>query len=457
MPQSLLFAKSLSLLLEEVQTVSDLTTVRSALLRVRRFSRSHSLTLEMDEGRLIVNGITLQKPVPTLQRLMMAMTFNGVAQINLNAGAVPRELLKLVMMLARTQAAGSDAPTIFEEIRDASLWSIQVRPFVRRNTIEESAAFAADVALEHDDRITRRTQELVNEARSALSSNATPALGAALAMLATVEAAVTHAGLRTFWTAAFDEVATKDALAALVRALPGSGDAVSATQVVLKRAGDAGAEALIDQLLSSDSMVVRRACFDALAEVRRGTTQLLSLLEHDQWFVVRNAACLLGVFTSRSSEPELTATLSHGDERVRAAVVSALLQLDTPTASATVRGAIRDDSPEVRRRAVRGFLAEQGAANVDKLLQALERETELDVQLEFLYVLGALATPDAVQRLIQLCSSDGRYRPPDFRIAAAEALASARLGASVPLLRAMLKDPDIHARAAARHLIRAVS
>ena len=149
--------------------------------------------------------------------------------------------------------------------------------------------------------------------------------------------------------------------------------------------------------------------------------------------------------------------MSHGDERVRAAVVWALLQLDTPSASATVRGAIRDPSAEVRRRAVRGFLVEQGAANVDKLLLALERETELDVQLEFLYALGALATPDAVQKLIRLCSADGRYRPADFRIAAAEALASSRLGASVPLLRAMLKDPDIHARAAARHLIRAVS
>jgi HEAT repeat protein len=181
------------------------------------------------------------------------------------------------------------------------------------------------------------------------------------------------------------------------------------------------------------------------------------MLDHEQWFVVRNAACLLGEFNSRSSEPELTATLSHADERVRAAVVTALLQLDTESSRATARGAVRDASAEVRRRAVRGFLAEQGSTNVEKLLNALERETELDVQLEFLYALGALATPDAVQKLIRLCSADGRYRPPDFRIAAAEALATARLGAAVPMLRAMLKDPDVHARAAARHLIRAVS
>ena len=457
MPQSLLYAKSLALLLEEVQTVSDLTMVRSALLRVRRFSRSHSLALEMDEGRLSVQGIKLQKPLPALQRLMSAMTVHGVKQITLNAGAVPRELLKLAMLLARAPSDDVDAPTIFEEIRDASLWSIQVHPFARTNSVEESAAFSADVALERDDAIAKRTQELVQDARAALTANAIPKLAVALAILATVEAAVTHQGLRTAWTAAFDSAATKDALAALVRALPDSGDTAGATLAVLKRAGDAAAEALIDQLLSSDSLAVRRACFDALAEVHRGTPQLLALLNHDQWYVVRNAACLLGEFRSRSSEPELTAALSHADERVRAAVVAALLQLDTPSASATVRGAIRDDSADVRRRAVRGFLAEQGAVNVDKLLLALERETELDVQIEFLYALGALATPDAVQKLIRLCSADGRYRPPDFRIAAAEALASARLGASVPLLRAMLKDPDIHARAAARHLIRAVS
>ena len=143
---------------------------------------------------------------------------------------------------------------------------------------------------------------------------------------------------------------------------------------------------------------------------------------------------------------------------MRAAVVSALVQLDTATSRATARSALRDASAEVRRRAVRGFLAEEGSqAMAENLLQALERETELDVQLEFLYALGTLATPDAVQKLIRLCSSDTTSRPPDFRIAAAEALATARLGASVPMLRNMLKDPDQHARAAARHLIKAVS
>lgn len=365
MHQSLLYAKSLSLLLDEVQSSSDLTIVRSSLLRVRRFSRSHALTLEWAEGRLAIDGVRPPGQITALQPLIHAMSTHGVARLTLGAGAVPRELLTLAMLLVRPPPGESEALTIFEELRDAALWYVQAIPAAR----SDRAATDAPLAGTDDD-----------------------------------------------------------------------------------------AEQLIKQLLTSDSMVVRRACFDALTALRRGVDALIPLLQHADWFVVRNAACLLGAMTAHSAERELTTSLTHADERVRAAVVAALLQLDTPTSRAAARGAIRDESPEVRRRAVRGFLAEQGTwSNVDHLLQALEREPDLDVQLEFLYALGALATPDAVQRLIRLCSIEGAQRPAEFRIAAAEALATARLGAAVPLLRAMLRDPDIHARAAARHLIRAVS
>ena len=458
MEHALLFAKSFALLLEEVQSASDMTMVRSGLLRVRRFSRSHGLTLELADDRLSVNGLQLPKPVQALQRLSLAMRHHGVARLALGAGAVPRELLKLAMILASPRAKDPAAPTIFEEIRDASLWCVQVSRAPRTVPVGTNDAIKADVTLDDEDQINNRIRVLTTEAGSALGAKDISRVAAALATLALVEAGVSHKDRRAQWTAGFEQAATAVALQALVVALPTCGDAIGNAMVALIRAGDAAADVLIEQLLKSESMDVRRACFDALSEVRRGTAQLLKMLDHEQWFVVRNAACLLGAFHSKPSEPELTATLAHADERVRAAVVTSLLQLDTPSSRATVRGAIRDESAEVRRRAVRGFLAEPGTlANVDKLLQALEREPELEVQVEFLYALGTLATPDAVQKLIRLCSVENGHRPTDFRIAAAEALASARLGAAVPMLRMMLKDPDMHARAAARHLIRAVS
>lgn len=458
MHHSLLYAKSLALLLEEVASAKDLTMVRSGLLRVRRFSRSHGLVLEWSEGRLSLDGQKLPRPVPVLSRLTSAMTLHGVAQINLEAGAVPRELLKLAMLLVRKRPRDTEMPTIFEEIRDAALWSVQAYPVPRASGATQGPRHVDDVGLEAPDQLAARTAELRKEAAAALQAKNAPALASVLGAITAVEEAVTNTSLRVPWTETFDAAATPDALRLLVVSLHSCGDAIGSVMAVLKRAAETGAEILIEQLAASESLDVRRACYDALVELRRGSDSLLKLLAHEQWFVVRNAAGLLGAFGSRSSEPELTDAMSHDDERVRAAVVTALLQLDTPTSRATVRNAIKDASPEVRRRAVRGFLADPGAtSNVEKLLQALERERELDVQLEFLYAMGTLATPDAVQKLIRLCSAEGKWRPPEFRIAAAEALASARLGAAVPLLRAMLKDPDVHARAAARHLIRAVS
>ncbi|HYW50034.1 MAG TPA: HEAT repeat domain-containing protein [Gemmatimonadaceae bacterium] len=457
MPHALLYAKSLSLLLEEVETVSDLTMVRSGLLRVRRFSRSHGLTIAIVDSRLHINNIRIQRPLPGLRRLVLAMATHGIAELKLEAGAVPRELLKLAMLLVRPPSGGPDAIPVTDEIRYAALWCVQAYAVARCTAASDCLADEGDAKLERFDEVVARTDTLKQEAAAAQQASDAGRLVTVLAAIATVEEAVTHKELRVRWTAAFTECATPEALRLLVSALPNCGDLLGASLVVLRRAGDAGARILIEQLLASESMEVRRACLDALTDVRRGTDALITLLQHEQWFVVRNAATLLGAFRALEAEGELTHTLQHDDERVRAAAITSLLQLDTATARAAVRGAVRDTSPEVRRRAVRGFVDEDGAGNVEKLLQALEWETELDVQLEFLYALGALASSHAVQHLIRLCSPDGKPRPAEFRIAAAEALASARLGAAVPLLKVMLKDPDADARAAARHLIRAVS
>lgn len=457
MSQSLLYAKSLSLLLEEIEAASDLTMLRSSLLRVRRFSRSHALAISMHDGQMSINGIRLQRPLPTLRRVTHAMSVHGIGELRLEAGASPRELLELAMMLARDPMRDPGAPALLDALRYASLWCVQAYPVARSAPTSNDAAFVADAAMIKFDDVVERTKVLAEQAASARQAGDAAALAHALATLAAVEAKVPNAELRARWTGAFIAAADSEAVRLIVAALPTCRDTLDISIAALRRVGKAAATILIEQLLTSESMDVRRACFDALCTLRCGTDEIVKLLTHEQWFVVRNATCLLGAFQSRSSEPELTQCLAHTDERVRAAAVTSLLQLDTRASRQTVRGAIRDISPEVRRRAVRAFLAEEGSANVDELLQALESETDPDVQLEFLYAMGTLGSSSAVQHLIRFCSPEGRNRSVEFRIAAAEALTSARLGAAVPLLKAMLKDPDLHARAAARHLIKAVS
>lgn len=457
MSQSLLYAKSLSLLLEEIEAASDLTMLRSSLLRVRRFSRSHALTIAMQDGQMAINGIRLQRPLPTLRRVTHALSVHGIGELRLEAGASPREILELAMMLARDPMRDPGTPALLDALRYASLWCVQAYPISRSAPTTDDAAHSADAGLIKFDDVVERTKVLAGMAAAARQSADATALAHVLATIAAVEAQVLNDELRARWTATFEAAADDGALRMIVGALPSCGDALDIAIAALRRAGDAAATILIEQLLTSESMDVRRASFDALCTVRCGAAEIVKLLTHEQWFVVRNAASLLGAFQSRTSEPDLVQCLAHADERVRAAAVTALLQLDTRTSRQTVRGAIRDPSPEVRRRAVRAFLAEEGSANVDELLQALESETDPDVQLEFLYAMGTLGSSSAVQHLIRFCSPEGRNRSTEFRIAAAEALTSARLGAAVPLLKAMLKDPDLHARAAARHLIKAVS
>jgi HEAT repeat protein len=458
MSHALLFAKSLSLLLEEVSDGSDLTMVQSGLLRMRRFARSMSLTVTWTGDRFSVNGATVANTGSGLQHLQRAMAEHAISQITVNAGASQTEVLRLAMLLKPRAPDAAPGSSIRDALRDAALWSIQITPLRRIRRGPASPTHAADLAIRGPVQLATRMRALQTVVETALQAHDATTLADTLAAIAAVEADVPNRDVQSLWKAAFDKAATPSALRLMATSLPSS-DAGAATMVtVLKRAGEPGAMALLEQLLDAESMEVRRASFDALSEIKAGASHLQLMLTDPRWYVVRNAACLLGLYRAQQAEPDLTAAFAHEDARVRAAIVTALLQLDTPSSRATVRSVIRDESAEVRRRAVRGFVAETGAAtNLDTLLLALEYETELDVQLEFLYALGSLASPDAVQRLIRICSTESHRHPTEYRIAAAEALASARLGASVPLLRGMLNDPDQHARAAARHLIRAVS
>jgi HEAT repeat protein len=457
MSHALLYAKSLSLLLEEVADGSDLLMVRSGLRRVRRFANALSLTVTWSGDRFAVNGVPVTNVASGLQRLQGAMAEHAIEQIVIGQGAAQNEVLQLAMLL-KPRAADVPPVSIIDALRDAELWSVQLTPVRRMRRGPEGPTHAADVAIRGPVQLAARIRAYLSTVDEALREGNAVTVTQELAALAAVERDVMNRDAQSQWRAAFDKAATPEALTLIANALPTSGDVTTRMIAVLKRAGDAGATALLTRLRESDSMDVRRAAFDALSEIKSGVSQLRTMLSDARWDVVRNAACLLGLYAALDAEPELTAALSHDDARVRAAAVTALLQLDTPTARATVRSVVRDPSPEVRRRAVHAFIAEPASsATLDRLLMAMEFEQELDVQLEFLYALGSMASPDAVKRLMRIVSVEGHLHPAEYRIAAAEALASARKGASLPLLKAMLTDENADARAAAQHLIRAVS
>jgi HEAT repeat protein len=459
MDHALQYAKALAVLLEEVKAGAPDVLLRSGVLRARRFARTVGMTLMVRDSELRVNGVVTQRAATALQCITNAMLTHGVEAITLRAGVPPHEMLRLVALLARARAAASTGPSIFDELRERALWDVHVLAPVQDDACPVSHTHAADVALERADQIEARVGDITRECASAVASGDAVEVTRLVYALVRIEQDATAPEPHACWEQAFAQLATENVLRVIATHLPTLGELHDAAVLILQRAGDDGANLLLDELLRAESLDQRRVFFNALVTVRRGVPRLVALLTHADWYVVRNAACLLGEIGLRHTAPDLAAQLQHTDARVRVGVVTALLRLDMASARSAVRALIRDQSPDVRRLAVRAFLADDDGQNgVALLMGALDFERDVSVQVDILHALGTIGTSDAIQKLIRLSSvTAAAGRPAEFRIAVAEALATARTTASVPFLKTLLRDSDAHARAAAQHLLRAVS
>ncbi len=109
--------------------------------------------------------------------------------------------------------------------------------------------------------------------------------------------------------------------------------------LVLRRAGEDGVEVLLDLLVAAPTIEERRGIFMALTGMKEGTDQLVHMLGHHQWFVVRNVAELAGELALEDAVPALAQQLDHDDERVRKAVALALAKIGSSGAAEPLRRA----------------------------------------------------------------------------------------------------------------------
>jgi HEAT repeat protein len=184
-----------------------------------------------------------------------------------------------------------------------------------------------------------------------------------------------------------------------------------------------------------------------------GTDQLVHMLEHSQWFVVRNVAELIGELGLDDAVPALGKCLAHEDERVRKAVGLALAKIGTRSAAEPLRRAFRYRSPEVRIQVALGIGGRKASALAMPLVVALDEEKDEAVGRELILALGRVATPDAVQALIKVAQPAGRFfgrKPAAVRVAAVEALRLAGTPAAVGTLEGLAEDRDKEVRAAVR-------
>ena len=225
--------------------------------------------------------------------------------------------------------------------------------------------------------------------------------------------------------------------------------------VMMRRAGTQGTKILIDLLIQAPTQAERKAYIRALRQIEEGLDVVTSLLNHHEWFVVRNAADLVGELRITEAAGALGAAVQHPDARVRLAVGIALARLGNPASGQPLRKVFQDPDPKVRL-AVAKEIGGRGLSGLAMpLVSAAESEVDPAVQSEYYRALGRIGTPDAVQALRNAASAGsglftlGR-RVSVTRLAAVEALGDAGGAAAVDALTGLAKDRAGDVRKAAR-------
>ena len=230
--------------------------------------------------------------------------------------------------------------------------------------------------------------------------------------------------------------------------------------MVLQRAGPDGMEVLLELLSTSNTVTERRGVFNALIQMKEGQDQLIHMLGHPQWFVVRNVADLVGELGMEEAVPALAKQLDHPDELVRKQVALALAKIGTRGAAEPLRRVLRDRSSEVRRQAALGVGGRKASALAMPLVVALEEEKDPEVVRELVLALGRIGSPDAVQALIKIAQPSGRLfgrKPSALRVTAVEALRVAGTPTAIGTLQNLSNDSDKQVRAAARQALSELS
>lgn len=449
--------------------------VRDALRTLTAAARGGHLHLAVDESGMHVNeGVLLPGELRgdrTLLALARKLVSHAVGTLTIRQGAAPGELLTLGRLLSEPpqpapSPAAADTPTPrrtpTEVLRS---WSVLVTP--ASTPLLEPEAVPATVGSAMGRLHAARTDDAAQAAVEVLLALAADAEankdGNAIEAIA--QTFVTHARAlgpgegRLATEGGLRQLLREPVIALLAARVPHTSDR-DALIAVLSRAGEIGGRALVSHLMNSEDRPSRRSYFDAIIAQDAGRSQLREALADSRWYVVRNAAALLGEMGMAEADAPLIPLLAHLDERIRIAAARALTRLRTPRGLSSLQQRLGDGNAEVRRLAAAAFRIASTLPNTPKpnsapLAAALAKEPDEDVALEMIAALGKLGSADAVQRLIRMAmdTSPRMVDRPWFRVATLEALVEARGHAAVPVLEAVVTDGNEEVAAAARRLL----
>ncbi|HEY7194788.1 MAG TPA: HEAT repeat domain-containing protein [Gemmatimonadales bacterium] len=448
--------------------------------------KHQAMTVLVEDGRLTVNGTPGTPGDSFSLSLRQRLEFHGVREIAIPADPPLAEMFTLLRVLADAPADEDVAARLrsYGVSRLAvTLQQYQIEPAPapapalgtgfkgeEDAPLVEPAAPATAASLDEPGptELVARLRDQpdgpqVGDLLSALNRQVLSSLKAdrvsiALYIMAGIvraEQQVNDATRRRQYSIALKRMFSKSLLEAVAEIANHPSDRQDAL-LVLRRAGEGGVEVLLELLVAAPTLDERRGIFMALTGMKEGTDQLVHMLGHPQWFVVRNVAELAGELGLEEAIPALAQQLDHSDDRVRKAVASALAKIGSSAAAEPLRRALRDKSSEVRMQAAIG-VGRRSSALAMPLVVAMEEEEDESVQRELILALGRIGSSAAVQALIQFAQPGGRVfgrKPTALRVTSVEALRLAATPAAVGTLEGLTEDGDKQVRAAAQTAVR---
>jgi HEAT repeat protein len=500
------FARLVSLLMHDAGNVVEQKVSLRALVAA---SKQSDLMLTLNDWEVVVNETTVPGALTGVQDVAAQMAAHSLRQIRFGAGSTPADMLGVARIIASTAspgdggeratqklralgagtvefqtmekptelvAVGSDEPTLVTAVEgDGSAARAEAQGAAERAAGEAAALLAkltgADVSKMVPEEAlalldstvgaeaaTKVLDDLVSLAEHSMRVGKPVAVADVFHGVVQREARVPESDgdVKRAYVMAVRRLAKPALLRAVAMLIARRPERKQYCYEILERTGEDGADAVIEQITQAQTTDDRRSLLEVLGELRAAVPALVRMLGDSRWFVVRNAAELLGEIVATDAEEALISLLRHSDDRVRRSATNALLRLGTPNALRGVYDAVNDSSPDVRIQAAAAISTRKDARTSNTLIRAIEDEQDGDVQVAIIAALGKVATAEAVQKLVKMAEPEGRLfkkKTIAFRVAAVQALGDAKTPQAMAALKELLADKEREVRETAQRAI----
>ncbi|MFN3477418.1 MAG: HEAT repeat domain-containing protein, partial [Candidatus Methylomirabilales bacterium] len=160
---------------------------------------------------------------------------------------------------------------------------------------------------------------------------------------------------------------------------------------------------LLERLKEEEHLSARRRLIHAL--IQQGASAvpfLLQVFDDPRWYVVRNAALILGHVGGEEAVGPLRRQLRHPDYRVRREVILALGRIGGPQVSGPLLEALQDQDPVACQYAVAALSALKERRAVPALIEIARAAPDVALQQAAIAALGRIGGEEALHTLVDL-------------------------------------------------------